>query len=218
MNSQRHGNVNQSSPLPRSSGETRPLILGVGGTTRAGSTTERALSVALRAAAAEGADTVIITAADLVLPMYTTDPAARTPAAQRLVELYRSCHGLVIASPAYHGSLSGLVKNALDYAEDLRMDERTYFDGIAVGVIACAGGWQAAVQTMGALREIAHALRGWPTPLGAALNTSMRLFDEGGECLDLSSKFQLENVGRQVVQFAAMRRRYSGQSAPFAAG
>jgi FMN reductase len=210
--------VNQTSPSIRSHGETRPLILGIGGTTRPGSTTERALKVALRAAAAEGADTVIITASDLVLPMYTTDLAARTAAAQRLVGLYRRCHGLVIASPAYHGSLSGLVKNALDYAEDLRMDERAYFDGIAVGVIACAGGWQAAVQTMGALREIAHALRGWPTPLGAALNTSIRLFDDAGECLDLSSKFQLENVGRQVVQFAVMRRGYARQSAPLAAG
>src|SRR5439155_23244116 len=56
----------------------RPLILGVGGTTRPGSTTERALRVALRAAAAEGAETVIITAQDLVLPMYTTDLAGRT--------------------------------------------------------------------------------------------------------------------------------------------
>ena len=197
---------------------TRPLILGVGGTTRSGSTTERALSVALRAAAAEGAETIIITASDLVLPMYTTDLAERTPAATRLVDLYRRCTGLIIASPAYHGSLSGLIKNALDYAEDLRMDERSYFDGIAVGVIACAGGWQAAVGTMGALRDIAHALRGWPTPLGAALNTSVRLFDDAGECLDLSSKFQLENVGRQVVQFAAMRQGYVRQSATFSAG
>jgi FMN reductase len=71
---------------------------------------------------------------------------------------------------------------------------------------------------MGALREIAHALRGWPTPLGAALNTSMRLFDDAGECLDLSSKFQLESVGRQVVQFAAMRQGYVRQSATLSAG
>jgi FMN reductase len=196
----------------------QPLILGLGGTPRSGSTTERALQVALKAAAAEGAQTVIITAADLVLPMYTTDQAERTPAASRLVDLYRRCSGLIIASPAYHGSLSGLIKNALDYAEDLRMDERSYFDGMAVGVIACAGGWQAAVQTMGALREIAHALRGWPTPLGAALNTSVRLFDDTGECLDLSSKFQLESVGRQVVQFAAMRQGYVRQSTPMSAG
>jgi FMN reductase len=183
-----------------------PLILGLGGTTRPGSTTERALAVALRAAAHEGADTVMISGSDLLLPMYTPNADERTAEGRRLVDIYRRCSGIIIASPAYHGSMSGLIKNALDYAEDLRMDERTYFDGIAVGMIACAGGWQAAVQTLTALRAVAHALRGWPTPLGAALNSSLGLFGPEGECIDLSSKFQLETVGRQVVQFARMRR------------
>lgn len=183
-----------------------PLILGVGGTTRPGSTTERALAIALRAAAAEGAETVLLSGPDLVLPMYTPNVAERTESGRRLVDLYRRCSGLIVASPAYHGSMSGLIKNALDYAEDLRQDGRTYFDGIALGTIACAGGWQAAVQTMTALRAVAHALRGWPTPLGAALNTSIPLFSPEGDCIDLSSKFQLETVGRQVVAFARMRK------------
>ena len=113
--------------------------------------------------------------------------------------------GIIIASPSYHGSISGLLKNALDYTEDLSSDERVYFDGCAIGLIACAAGWQGAGQTLAALRAIAHSLRGWPTPLGAMLNTSSKLFDEQGSCLDLSAKFQLESVGRQVVQFARMR-------------
>lgn len=184
---------------------TRPLILGLGGTPRAGSTTERALALSLHAAAAEGADIVAITGQDLMLPMYTPGSTERTEQGRRLVDAFRRCNGLVIASPAYHGSLSGLVKNALDYAEDLRSDERVYFDGLAVGLIACAAGWQAAVQTLAALRSIAHALRGWPTPLGAAINTSLPLFGPDGECVDLSSKLQLETVGRQVVHFARMR-------------
>jgi FMN reductase len=79
-----------------------------------------------------------------------------------------------------------------------------YFDGLAIGCIACAGGWQAAGPTLAALRSIAHALRGWPTPLGAMLNTSTKLFDERGTCLDLSAKMQLETVGRQVAQFAKL--------------
>ncbi|HZR03409.1 MAG TPA: NAD(P)H-dependent oxidoreductase [Burkholderiales bacterium] len=182
-----------------------PLIVGLGGTPRHNSSTERALGIALKSAAAEGARTAVIAGPELVLPMYTPGEAQRTPEGKRMVDLFRRCSGLIVASPAYHGSISGLVKNALDYAEDLRTDERTYFDGIAVGVIACAGGWQAAVQTLGALRSIVHALRGWPTPLGAALNTSTKIFDEQGECVDLSSKLQLETVGRQVVQFARMR-------------
>ena len=183
----------------------RPLILGVGGTPRAGSTTERALAVCLAAASAAGAETAMISGPDLMLPMYNPGQMPDTPEAARLVDLYRRCDGIVIASPAYHGSLSGLVKNALDYAEELRTADRVYFDGLAVGLIACAAGWQATGQTLAALRSIAHALRGWPTPMGAALNTSTKLFDDEGACTDLSSRFQLETVGQQVVRFSRMR-------------
>lgn len=182
----------------------RPLVLGLGGTPRAGSSAERALAVSLAAAAAQGAETVMIAGADLLLPMYNPNSPDRTPEALRLVDLFRRCDGLVIASPAYHGSLSGLIKNALDYAEDLRENERVYFDGVGVGLIAVAAGWQGASQTLTALRSIVHALRGWPTPLGAALNTTLGLFDEQGRCTDLSSRFQLETVGQQVVQFCSM--------------
>jgi FMN reductase len=183
----------------------RPFIIGVGGTPRAGSSSEKALSVSLKAAAEQGAETLLIPGPELELPMYNPSDARRTPAAERLVDMFRRCDGIIIASPAYHGSISGLVKNALDYIEDLRTDTRVYFDGVAVGCIACAGGWQAAGQTLAALRAIAHALRGWPTPLGAMLNTSGKLFDEQGNCLDLSAKMQLETVGRQVTDFAASR-------------
>jgi FMN reductase len=183
-----------------------PLIVGVGGTTRAGSSTEKALMVALRAAEAEGAQILAVAGPALELPMYAPEKKERPPEAARLIDLYRRCDGLIIASPSYHGSISGLVKNALDYTEDLCSDARVYFDGCAVGLIACAAGWQGAGQTLAALRAIAHSLRGWPTPLGAMLNTSVPLFDEHGACLDLSAKFQLESVGRQVVQFARMHR------------
>ncbi len=55
-----------------------------------------------------------------------------------LVEAVRECDGLVLGSPAYHGGLSGLVKNALDYLEDLHDDAPPYLDGRAVGCIVCA--------------------------------------------------------------------------------
>jgi FMN reductase len=184
----------------------QPLIIGLGGTTRAGSSSEKALRISLRAAASEGAEVVLVAGPSLDLPMYAPEKKERSAQALRLVDLFRRCDGLIIASPSYHGSISGLVKNALDYAEDLSGDERVYFDGCALGLIACAAGWQGAGQTLAALRSIAHALRGWPTPLGAMLNTSARLFDADGVCLDLSANFQLETVGRQVVSFARMHR------------
>jgi FMN reductase len=45
-------------------------------------------------------------------------------------------------------------------------------------------------------------LRGWPTPLGAGLNTAEELFDSSGGCIDESAALQLGIVGRQVVEFA----------------
>jgi FMN reductase len=192
--------------------ENRPLILGIGGTPRLGSSSERALVVSLKAAEAEGARTLLLSGAELLLPMYL--PGQRqSDQVLRLIGALRECRGIIISSPAYHGSVSGLVKNALDYAEELRTDPRVYLDGLPIGCIACAGGWQAAGQTLAALRTIAHSLRGWPTPLGAMLNTSIGLFDAEGNCVDLAAKYQLETVGRQVIEFVRMQERAVGQAA-----
>ena len=80
--------------------------------------------------------------------------------------------------------MSGLVKNALDYLEELRGDQRPYLDGRAVGLVAVARGWQASVATLGTLRQVVHALRGWPTPLGLAINSSATTFDDNGRTDD----------------------------------
>jgi FMN reductase len=183
----------------------QPLIVGIGGTPREGSSSERTLAISLEAARAEGARTVMISGPELMIPMYTPDQSSRTPESLRLVEAIRECDGLIVSSPAYHGSISGLIKNALDYTEDLRDSPRVYLDGVAVGLIACAAGWQAGAQTLATLRSIVHALRGWPTPLGVSLNTSTGVFDASGECIDIGSKMQLQTVGRQVFEFATMR-------------
>lgn len=184
----------------------KPLIVGIGGTPREDSSSERALAISLEAARAQGARTIMISGPQLMIPMYTPDQGSRTPESLHLVEAIRDCDGLIVSSPAYHGSISGLIKNALDYTEDLRDGPRVYLDGVAVGLIACAAGWQAGAQTLATLRSIVHALRGWPTPLGASLNTSTGVFNASGECVDIGSKMQLQTVGQQVFEFATMRK------------
>jgi FMN reductase len=189
----------------------RPLIVGVGGTTRPNSATERALRVALKAAKSKGAETIFIGGTELQFPMYEPTDMTRTNDIRKFLELIRRCHGLVIASPGYHGSVSGMIKNALDYIEDLRTDQLPYLDGRAVGCIACASGWQATGPTLAAMRSIVHALRGWPTPMGVALNTAMPLFDSQGSCTDPLVNTQLQLVGHQVLEFANMRRKHASR-------
>jgi len=181
----------------------KPLVVGIGGTTRAGSTGERALHVALEAAEEAGARTLLFSGSYLArMPIYAPEILERTAEQCELVEAVRCADGLILASPGYHGGISGLVKNALDLFEDLRDDRRCYLDGRAVGCIITANGWQTIGTALTALRSIIHALRGWPTPLGAGLNTAERIFNDTGACTDPTALMQLNTVGRQVVEFA----------------
>ncbi|MEK9735815.1 MAG: NAD(P)H-dependent oxidoreductase [Candidatus Nanopelagicales bacterium] len=185
----------------------RPVrLLAMGGSTRPESTTERALAMVAQAARTAGADVEVICGRELMLPIYDTETSDRVDGAVRLVNAVRRADGLVIVSPGYHGAISGLIKNALDYFEDLVNDPRPYLHGMAVGCVAVADGWQAAVTTLHQIRQVAHALRGWPTPLGVAVNSGAdRLLSA-----DTHDARQLHMVGEQVVQFARMYRLVEG--------
>ena len=170
------------------------LVVGIGGGLRAGSATEVVLRAALDSAAALGASTALFAGPSLDLPMYA--PGPRGARASALLGAVARADGVIVASPAYHGTISGLVKNALDYMEDLR--DVSYLDGRAVGCIAVAGGAQAAASTLCGLRTVVHALRGWPTPLGVAVDGP----------LDEVILGRLDLMAEQVVGFA----RASGAS------
>jgi FMN reductase len=180
---------------------TRPFhVVAIGGSVRPCSSTELALRAVLRCAAGQGAATTLFTGPDLTLAPYepgVVDPAAR----RRLVSVERA-DALVLGSPGYHGTISGLVKNAVDYLEELRGGARCYVDGIPVGCVATAYGWQAAVNTLGTLRVLGHSLRGWPTPLGLALNMSAGpVFADDGSVLDPSVAASVDIMTAQLLSF-----------------
>ena len=105
----------------------RPYIVGLGGTTREGSSTEKAISL------------------------------ASNYQGQSDLGGTGQADGIILGTPGYHGGLSGLVKNALDYTEDLRSDKRPYLEDRSVGCVVTAAGEQSAVTTLAALRCVVHA-------------------------------------------------------------
>jgi FMN reductase len=174
---------------------------------RPGSTSEHALGAALKAAENGGARTAMFGGAFLgKLPIYAPDLIERSSEQRKFIETVREADGIVVATPGYHGGVSGMVKNALDLLEDLREDRRPYLEGRAVGCIVTAFGAQTGGTTLSALRSVIHALRGWPTPLGVALNATEGLFDSEGNCTDAKAMNQMGIMARQVVEFA---RRFS---------
>ena len=182
-----------------------PFIVGIGGTTRPGSSSEKALRYALALATAQGGEVELFDGASINLPMYAPESAERSEGALRMVAALRRANGVIISTPCYHGSVSGLVKNALDYTEDMSKDPEPYLDGRAVGLIVCGSGWQTTAITLSALRSIVHALRGWPTPMGVAINTMNKTFDEQGAVIEEAAARQLGILVSQLVDFARLR-------------
>ena len=100
----------------------------------------------------------------LNLPMYVPDFELEDygngrVGIERLVEAYRRADAMVWVSPTYHGTVSGVFKNMLDFAEFLSNDERPYFQGRPVGLIAINDSTPFA-----AMRDCARELRAWLAP------------------------------------------------------
>jgi len=178
-------------------------IVGLGGTFRQASSSERIVRAVLAECAALGAETVMFDGPALAgLPHFNPEKPDRTPAEQALVEAVRGADGIVIGSPGYHGGYSGLVKNAVDLLEDLRGDRRVYFDGRPVGLVVTAAGWQACGTTLSALRDVVHAMRGWPTPVGVAVNSvEQKPFAPDGTLADEGIARAVRAQAEQIMGF-----------------
>lgn len=181
--------------------DRKPFIVGMGGTTRPGSSSEQALAMALNHAQSLGAETKLYGGAALMLPMYDPDPANLTDAARHMIDDLRRADGIILSSPCYHGGVSGLIKNAIDYTEEMRADPRVYFDGRAVGAIGCGYGNQGPNTVLAQLRQIGHALRGWNVPLGVAVNSAEVKFKDN-VCSAEGIGNQIKIMSAQVVDFA----------------
>lgn len=184
------------------------MVAGVGGTLRENSTSLGALKRTLQAAEESGARTELLDLRVLDLPMYV--PGKKLDEYDKNVEQFlesvRGADALVVSAAAYHGTLAGVTKNALDFAQFLARDESPYLDGKLVGLIATAGGEQAATNTTAALVNVVHALRGIVAPLMVPIPKAWRLSDDEGNITDENYGGRLDRLGELLVDLASRLR------------
>ncbi len=190
-------------------------VMGIGGSVRPGSASMRAMERALRAAEEAGASTELWDLSAVPLPLYAPEKLLRESPGpvSGLVQAARASDGFIWGTPAYHGTLSGAVKNALDYLEFLAADEPPYLHGKVVGLISTASGEMAAVNAVNTMVHVAHALRATVVPLMAPITHAWDVFDERGEVRDPRWAERLDLLGRQVVETAARLRAGEGSQA-----
>ena len=187
--------------FPRSRPAAPPYIVGICGSLSADSVTRRALILALRAAQDAGAQTQMLDLGQLKLPFASSGwNPAEWPDAEALLRAVRGADGLLWATPEYHGSYSGALKNALDLAsiED--------YDGKVVALLGAAAGQIGAIQSLSHLRGIARQLHMWAIPSQLSIAHSYGAFDENGELKDPKLAASLQKMSAELVKWSAVHR------------
>jgi FMN reductase len=173
-----------------------PNVVGLGGSLRGGSATAFALQVALKGAAAAGAETTFLDLRQLELPLYRdgiTAPELPEPAVT-LLEAVRKSDAIIFATPVYHATPSGAIKNAIDYLELLADDDPPWLEGKLAGLVAVSRG-VSGINAINTLDYACRALHAWTLPLTVAVPGGAF---EGGK-LDKAVATRLVQLGYQLA-------------------
>ena len=178
-------------------------IVGLGGSLGKISRSRSALCVALEGAAAAGAQTDFLDLRELDLPMYNPDHEEPGESAAELIEACYEADGLVWSSPLYQGTISGALKNAIDWLHPLGRREPPYLHDKVIGLISAAAGTQG-LQAINTMEFATRALRAWAVPYVVPVASAARIFDAEGRIQDQAVESQLEMLGREVVRVAEL--------------
>jgi FMN reductase len=177
-------------------------ITGVCGSLIANGATKKALAIALRGAAEFDAETTLLELRDFDLVFYGSVPQDEyPPGIVRLRDEIRNSQGIILATPEYHGSLSGALKNMLDL---MSIDN---FETKIVGLVGVAGGHIGAIHSLDTMKTICRNLHCWVLPQEVSIANSGQAFNDDGTVTDPSLEERLLNVGRQVVKFADVQKK-----------
>ena len=160
-------------------------IVGIAGSLRDSSYSVKALTEAITRVEALGAEVEILDLRDMNLPFCDGgDEYPEYPDVTKLRDAVKAADGLIIATPEYHGSVSGVIKNALD------LMSFEHLSGKVVGSISVLGG-QSNSNALNDLRIIIRWVHGWVIPEQIAVGQAWQAFDKEGKLTDekLSQRF-----------------------------
>lgn len=178
------------------------------GSNREGSYNRALGNLAVRALQAHGADVADVDLAALGLPLYlpTLEAGAFPPAARRLKELLAAQHGLLFISPEYNGSITPLLKNAIDWASRPGEGESpialTAFRGKASAVMSASVSPFGGLRGLMHLRQILSTVQTLVIPEQVLVPNAQSAFDTDGDFIDPLPASLLDMTVARLVKVA----------------
>ncbi|MBW4693695.1 MAG: NAD(P)H-dependent oxidoreductase [Lyngbya sp. HA4199-MV5] len=164
-------------------------IVGMAGSLRSTSYSQQALKVVAERVRALGADVELLDLRELNLPFCDgSDEYPEYPDVETLRKAVLDADGIILVTPEYHGSLSGVLKNALD------LMGFEHFTGKVTGLVSVLGG-QSNSNALNDMRTIVRWVHGWTIPEQVAIGQVWKAFDQDGNLQD-------ENLSKRIDAFA----------------
>jgi chromate reductase, NAD(P)H dehydrogenase (quinone) len=182
-------------------------ILAFAGSTRDASANKKVLAIAVAAAREAGAEVTAIDLRDYALPIYDGDLEAADGVPQnalRLKTLFKAHRGLLIATPEYNTSISGVLKNTIDWVTRPVPDEPflACFNGKVAALLSASVGPMGGIRAQAHLRQILGGIgmtvipEHWGVP-GLVEST----FDAHGNLTDQNGQMMVRRVGSSLASF-----------------
>ena len=182
-----------------------PKILAFAGSTRKDSVNKRLAKVALFAAEKAGAKTTFIDLHEYNMPLYSEDLLAEHGMPEGVIafkEMLKNHNGFLITSPEYNGSLTGTLKNAIDWATIKADGEERMacWNGKIAGLLSASPGGLGGIRGLHHLRTILAGIGTFVLPNHLAVGNSTTNLQNDEQITDEKLQQQVENLSIEMVR------------------
>jgi len=183
-------------------------ILAFAGATRAESWNKKLIKIAAAGATAAGAQVTLIDLRDFPMPLYDGDLEATNGIPEngkKLKALFLEHKGLLISSPEYNSSITGVLKNAIDWVSRSEPGEKPLaaYAGKVAGLVSASPGQLGGLRALVHLRSILGNIKVLVVPEQASVSKADQAFNPDGTLKDEKQRAQVEGVGKAVAALLA---------------
>jgi len=183
----------------------KPKILAFAGSTRTDSFNKKLVKIAATGAIEGGADVTVIDLRDFAMPLYDGDLEQQQglpSTARKLKDLMLSHQGFLISAPEYNSSISGVLKNTIDWVSRPSEGEEPLacFKGKVAGIMSASPGGLGGLRGLVHVRAILENISVLVIPDQIAVSKAHEVFNADGTLKDKKQEDQVKKIGSNVAK------------------
>lgn len=173
---------------------TRLKVLGVGSSMRIESFGTETLRIVMNKISENGAEIQLLNLLEKPLPIYSSTLNTNQPIIKQVTDLVNWADALVLSTPDYHGSMSGSLKNFLDYFW-------SEFAGKTFGYLCTSH--EKGLTVMDQMRTAIRQCYGWSLPYGISINSSSD-YNDKREIVNSHLMTRIDSFARDLVVYGTL--------------